>query len=126
MTRENIKIEVRRNLQLTRVGQNRIDEPGVIENAVARFGVAEEIDEGDVIGLGTGQSPDNELEVRRGKPLPTIRPDHRRSIMSISDAAWQACDGIGLVTVSTLRFALSPLRRRDVGKLSHRLERCVL
>lgn len=90
MTGQDIKIKVRRNLELAGVGEDRVDQARIIEDAVARFGVAEEIDEGNVIGLGPGQSADHELEVRRGKPLPTIRPDHRKPSMSIGDAVWQA------------------------------------
>ena len=43
-----------------------------------------------MIGLRPGQGADDEIEIGGRKAFPTIRPDHRELIMSISDAAWQA------------------------------------
>ena len=77
-------------MELAAIGKNRVHEPRIIDDAVARFRVAEKIDERHMIGLRTGQGADNEIEIRRGEARPTIRLDHRGRIMSISDAATQA------------------------------------
>ena len=54
----------------------------MIEHIIARIAVGEEIDERDVIFLRTRQRAHDEIEIRCGKPRPTIRPDHRGYIMS--------------------------------------------
>ena len=53
----------------------------MIENRVARFYIAQEIDKRNLIGLRTRQRAHDEIEISRGKPRPTIRPDHRDFIM---------------------------------------------
>ena len=62
---------------MTGVGKNRVDQPRMIEHRVARFGVAQQIDQRNVIVLRTRQRAHDEIEIRRGEPRPTIRPDHR-------------------------------------------------
>jgi hypothetical protein len=62
----------------------------MIENRVSRFSVAQEVDQRNLIGLRTGQGANNEIKIGRGKSFPTVRPNHRRPIMSIVDARWQA------------------------------------
>src|SRR5687767_3447120 len=91
MACENIKIKMRRDPELARPGQNRLHQPGRIEDGIARFGVAEQIDQRDVIGLRPGENSHHKVEISRRKARPTIRLDHRVHIMSISSAAWQAC-----------------------------------
>jgi hypothetical protein len=44
-----------------------------------------------MIGLRPGENAHDKIEIRRREARPTIRLDHRGSIMSISNAAWQAC-----------------------------------
>jgi hypothetical protein len=61
----------------------------MIEDGIARFGVTQKIDKRDVIGLRTGKSAYDEIEIRRRKPRPTIRPDHREPIISTGDAKRQ-------------------------------------
>jgi hypothetical protein len=53
----------------------------MIENGIARFDIAQEIDERDLIGLRPRQCAHDEVEISGGKPRPTIRPDHRDLIM---------------------------------------------
>jgi hypothetical protein len=53
----------------------------MIENGIARFDIAQEIDEGNLIGLGACEGTHDEVEIGGGKPRPTIRPDHRDFIM---------------------------------------------
>jgi hypothetical protein len=53
----------------------------MIENGIARFDIAQKIDKRNLIGLRTPERPHNEVEISRGEPRPTIRPDHRDFIM---------------------------------------------
>ena len=45
VTREHVKIKVRRDAKLTGIGKNRVNQPRIIENGVARFRVAQQLDE---------------------------------------------------------------------------------
>jgi hypothetical protein len=47
----------------------------------ARFDIAQQIDERNLIGLRARERAHDEVEIRGGKPRPTIRPDHRELIM---------------------------------------------
>ena len=58
----------------------------MIENGIARFDVAQQIDERDLVGLRPRQRAHNEVEISRRKPGPTISPDHRDFIMPDGDA----------------------------------------
>jgi hypothetical protein len=53
----------------------------MIQNGIARFDIAQQIDQRDLIGLRSRQRAHNEVEIGSGKPRPTIRPDHRDFIM---------------------------------------------
>ena len=53
----------------------------MIENGIARFYIAQQIDKRNLIGLRTRQRAHDEVEIGSGKPRPTIRPDHRDFIM---------------------------------------------
>jgi hypothetical protein len=90
MAGQDIKIKMGRDLELPCVGKDRIDQARIIEHGIAGLGVAEEVDQGNVIGLGTGENANDKIEIRRREARPTIRLDHRGRIMSISDAGWQA------------------------------------
>ena len=79
MARQDIKIKVRRDLELSRVGKDRIDQPRIIEHGIARLGVAEQVDQGNMIRLGTGENANDKIKIRRREPRPTIRLDHRGS-----------------------------------------------
>jgi hypothetical protein len=107
MACENVEIEMRRDLELSRVGKDRIDQSRIIEHGIAGFCVAQEVDQGNMIRLGAGENADDKIEIRRREPRPTIRLDHREPIMSISSAAWQVRE-----------FAFSPLvaLRPSVGE----------
>jgi hypothetical protein len=76
-------------VELRRAGKNRVHQPRVIENGIARLCVAQEINQRDVIGLRTRQRSHDKVEISRREARPTIRLDHRERIMSISNAAWQ-------------------------------------
>ena len=53
----------------------------MIENGIARFEIAQKIDQRNVIVLGARERAHDEVEIRGGKPRPTIRPDHRELVM---------------------------------------------
>ena len=80
VAREHIKIKMRRDPELAGSGKNRFDQPRRIEDRVARFGVAEQIDQRNVIGLRPGESSHDKVEIRRREARPTIRLDHRELV----------------------------------------------
>jgi hypothetical protein len=49
----------------------------MIENRIARFDIAQQINQRHLIGLRPRQRSHDEVEISRGEPRPTIRPDHR-------------------------------------------------
>jgi hypothetical protein len=57
----------------------------MIENGIARFDVAQKIDEGNVVSLGAREGAHDEVEVSGSETRPTIRPDHRGVIMRDGD-----------------------------------------
>ena len=59
------------------VGKNRFDQTRMVENGIARFGVAQKIDQRNTVVARACQSADNEIEIRGGEPCPTICPNHR-------------------------------------------------
>jgi len=91
MPGQDVKIEMGRDLEVAGPGKDGLDEARIIENRIAGFDIGEKVDERNLIGLGPGKSANNKVEIGRRKAFPTIRPDHRKLIMSISNAAWQAC-----------------------------------
>ena len=88
---QDVKVKMRRDLEMAGSGKDGLNQARIIENRIAGFGIGQEVDERDTIGLRPGQSADDKVEIGRRKAFPTIRPDHRELIMSISDAVWQAC-----------------------------------
>ena len=62
----------------------------MIENGIARFDIAQKIDKRNLIGLRTRKRAHNEVEISRGKPRPTIRPNHRGFIMRDRARVWQS------------------------------------
>jgi hypothetical protein len=90
MARQDIEIKMRRDLELARVGKDRIDQPRIIEYRIAGLGVTQQVDQGNMIGLRPGENAHDKIEIRRREARPTIRLDHREPIMSISNAVWQA------------------------------------
>src|SRR6266705_2323465 len=85
VTGQNVKIKLRRYPQMSAIGQNCLDQPRMIENGIARFDVAQKIDQGNVVSLRARESAHDEVEVSRGEARPTIRPDHRGIIMRDGD-----------------------------------------
>ena len=53
----------------------------MIENGIACLDITQKIDKRNLIGLRARERAHNEVEISRGKPRPTIRPDHRDFIM---------------------------------------------
>src|ERR1700675_5087689 len=64
------------------IREDRVNQPRMIEHAIARFRVAQKIDQRNMVGLRPRQRPHDELEIRGSKPRPTIRLDHRKLVMS--------------------------------------------
>jgi len=72
------------------VGKNGLDQSRMIEDGIARFGVAQKIDQRNLVRSRAGERAHDEIEIRSGEPRPTIRPDHRTPIISNGCASWQA------------------------------------
>ena len=53
----------------------------MIENGIARFEIAQKINQRNLIALRARERAHDEVEIRGGKARPTIRPDHRDFIM---------------------------------------------
>jgi hypothetical protein len=68
-------------VKLAAVVQNSVNQPRMIQNGIARFDVAQQIDKRNLVGLRTRQRAHDEVEIGRRKAGPTIRPDHRDFIM---------------------------------------------
>jgi len=66
--------------------QDCINQSRMIENGVARFNVTQQINKGNLIGLRPCERAHDEVEIRCGKPRPTIRTNHRDFIMRDEDA----------------------------------------
>ena len=90
------------------IREDRVNQPRVIEHAIARFRVAQKIDQRNMVGLRARQRPHDELEIRGGKPRPTIRLDHRELVYEHWMCQWQASS-----------FEMNALRRKgwDYPKL---------
>src|SRR4030095_9366843 len=71
---------------MSAVVQDRVNQPRMIEDRIARLAVAQQIDQRNLVGLRTRQRAHDEVEIGCGKPRPTIRLDHRDLIMSNSRA----------------------------------------
>src|SRR5437667_12755751 len=53
----------------------------MIENGIARFNIAQKIDQRDLVSLRARERAHNEVAISRRKPRPTIRLNHRDLIM---------------------------------------------
>src|ERR1044071_3648657 len=73
IARQNIKVELRGNSQLSVVAENGLDETRRIKDGIAGLGIGQKVDQGKGFGLGTRESADNKIEIRCGKPRRTIR-----------------------------------------------------
>ncbi len=71
---------------MSAVIQDCIDQPRMIENGIARFDIAQKIDERNLISLRPRKRAHDEVEIGGSKPRPTIRSDHRDFIMRDSRA----------------------------------------
>src|SRR5262245_52862109 len=56
----------------------------MIQNGIARFDVAQQIDQRNLVRLRTRQCAHDEVEIGCGKPRPTIRSNHRDFILNSS------------------------------------------
>jgi len=78
---QNVKIKLRRDPQVPAIIQDCVDQSRTIENGIARFDIAQKIDQRNLISLRARESAHDEVEISGGKPRPTIRSDHRDFIM---------------------------------------------
>src|SRR5712691_1298985 len=99
---EHVKIKLRRNAKLAGVGQNCINQPRMIENGIARFGVTQKIDQRNAIDCRSGEGAYDKVEIRGGEPRPTIRPDHREPSMSNGYASGKPVSFSSQMTLSML------------------------
>src|SRR6476620_8851174 len=60
---EHVKIKLRRDVQLAAVIQNSINQPRMIENGIASFDIAQQIDKRNLVGLRTRQRAHDEVEI---------------------------------------------------------------
>src|SRR6266566_7813067 len=72
VTSQNIKIKLRRYPQMFAIGQNSLDQSGMIENGIARFDIAQKIDQRNLISLRAREREHDEVKIGGGKPRPTI------------------------------------------------------
>src|SRR2546425_12870157 len=62
---------------MSRVGKNGFNQTRMVENGIARFGVAQKIDQGNAVAARAREGADDEIEIRGGETCPTICPNHR-------------------------------------------------
>src|SRR5439155_12403547 len=78
---QNVKVKLRRYPQMSAVIQDCVHQSWMIENRIARFDIAQKIDQRNLIGLRTRERAHGEVEIGGGEPRPTIRSDHRELIV---------------------------------------------
>ena len=88
----------------------------MIENGIARFDIAQKINKRDLIALRPRERSHNEVEISRGKPRPTIRPDHRDFIMRDGDADGKSDYWLPLCAIGTDIFTWSSRRAGKVAR----------
>src|SRR4030095_3040638 len=60
---EHVKIKLGRDVQLPAVIQNGVNQARMIQNGIARFDIAQQIDKRNLVGLRTGQREHDEVEI---------------------------------------------------------------
>jgi hypothetical protein len=78
---KDVEIKLRRNPEMSAVIQDGVNQSRMIENGVTRSVIAQKINQRNLIGLRSRERAHDEVEISRGKPRPTIRPDHRDFIL---------------------------------------------
>src|SRR5437667_12354755 len=89
ISRQNIEVELGRDAQLAIIAKNGLHQARGIKNGIAGLGIGQKIDQGDGFGLRACQSAHDKSKIRYGKPRPTIRMNHRESIISTEGARTQ-------------------------------------
>jgi hypothetical protein len=89
---------------MSAVIQDCIDQPRVIENGIARFNVAQKIDQRNLVGLRRRQRAQDKVEISRRKPRPTIRPDHRDFTLRDARASGKRDSSLGERHISRLAY----------------------
>ena len=81
----------------------------MIENGIARFNIAQKIDQRDLVSLRARERAHNEVEISRRKPRPTIRLNHRDLIMR-ERRAYGKSDYKGVLRNTGILFAKGRIR----------------
>src|SRR5947207_2314121 len=81
----------------------------MIENGIARFNIAQKIDQRDLVSLRARERAHNEVEISRRKPRPTIRLNHRDLIMR-ERRAYGKSDYKGVLRNAGILFAKGRIR----------------
>jgi hypothetical protein len=74
---EDVKIKLGRDVEMSRIGENGFNQSRMVENRVARFRIAQKIDQGNAVVPRAGEGADDKIKISGGKPCPTICPNHR-------------------------------------------------
>ena len=74
---QDVKVKLRRDVEMSRIGKNGLDQARMIENGVARCRVAQQIDQRNAVAARAAKCADNKIEIRGGETCPTICPNHR-------------------------------------------------
>src|SRR5216684_91736 len=83
----------------------------MIENGIARFGIAEKIDQRNAINGRSGKRAHDKVEIRGRKTRPTICPDHREPSMSSGYASGKPVSVSSQMTMSMLTDAKMKWRK---------------
>ena len=87
---EDVEIKRGGDGELPALRQNRLDQPGLIEDCVARFLIRQEVDERDGFVRRARQRAHDKVKICRREARPTNRLDHREAIMSHTGPNGQA------------------------------------
>jgi hypothetical protein len=95
---------------MSAVIQDCINQSRMIENGIARFDIAQKIDERNLISLRPRQRAHDEVEIGGREPRPTIRSDHRDFILRDSRAYGKRDCLLPVCAIETGMFAWSNTR----------------
>jgi hypothetical protein len=76
------------------MGKDGVDQPGVVEDGVARLRIAKQVNQRNLLLLRTAECSNDELKIRGREPCPTIRLDHRDLIISFLRAIRKRFGGV--------------------------------
>src|SRR4029079_11017736 len=89
MSGEHVKVERRGNRKMSCLRKDGVHEARMIEDRVAGFDIAQQVDQRNMIVRRTGEGANDELKIRCRETRTTIRLDHRGLIISFIRARRQ-------------------------------------